>query len=227
MKLSRRLTGVVFALCMAIAGLSTASASVLVSNQGSTFFSMSDFFGTFTDFQPIAEVTVTGLPVNIGGFGVYGRAEAAGEIKFVMFDGLSLVYQSDAQSVNQGGARWFDSPTISGTLTAGHTYSMGLVASNLFAWGRNSEPVSPISGGGLTINGFESISQPTFSTSGGFAGDPILIPEYGVDYFQASVRVMSAGGGVPPIPEPSEWAMLLAGLMVVAFVAKRQRRTSI
>jgi len=226
MRTFKRLTGVVFALCMAVAGASTASASVLVSNQGSTFFSMSDF-GVFTDFQPIAEVVVGSSNVNMGGFGVYGAAEAAGQVKWVVFDGLNLVYQSGAASVSQQSARWYDSPAMSLTLASGHTYSMGLVASNMFAWGRNEEPISPISGGGLTINAFESISNPTFSTSGNFAGDPILIPEYGVPYYQGSVRVFDTGGGVPAIPEPSEWAMLLAGLMVVGFVAKRQRRRTI
>jgi hypothetical protein len=214
---------------MAVAGASTASASVLVQNQGSTFFSMTEF-SFFSEFQPIAEV-VSGGNVNIGGFGVYGQAEAAGSIKYVVFDGSSLIYQSGIQGVSTGGARWFDSPAMSLTLTAGHTYSMGVIASNMFAWGRNAEPVSPITANGLTINAFEGLVQaPNTILEGGgtFAGDPIYASDWGgVNYFQGSVRVFDAGGGVPPIPEPSEWAMLLAGLMVVGFVAKRQRRRTI
>lgn len=226
MRTFKRLTGVVFALCMAVAGASTASASILVSNQGSTFFSMSDF-NFFSEFQPIAEV-VTGGSVNITGFGVYGRAEAAGSIKYVVFDGSNLIYQSGTQGVSSGGARWFDSPVLNLTLTSGHTYSMGVIASNMFAWGRNEEPVSPISANGLTINAFEGLIQaPNTNPDGGgsFAGDPIYASDWGgVNYFQGSVRI---DGIANAVPEPSEWAMLLAGLMVVGFVAKRQRRRTI
>jgi hypothetical protein len=223
MRISKRLTGAVFALSMAIAGVSTASASILVSNQGATFFSMSDF-GGFTEYQPMAEVFVGGSNVTMSGFGVYGRAETSGSVRWVVFDGSSLVYQSGIQSTT-GGAKWYDSPTLNLTLAAGHTYSMGVIATDMFAWGRNEEPVSAInSPSGLRINAFEGLVQAPNTNGDGvgggtFAGDPIYASDWGgVDYFQGSVRV---DGIAAAVPEPSEWAMLLAGLMVVAFVAKR------
>jgi hypothetical protein len=189
---------------------------------------MSDF-GFFSEFQPMTEVLVGGSNVNIGGFGVYGQAEnTSGSLRWIVFDGSSLIYQSGTQGITSGGAKWYDSPTLSLTLEAGHTYSMGLIATDMFAWGRNVEPVSAITQNGLTINAFEGLVQvPNTIPEGGgtFAGDPIYSSDWGgVDYFQGSVRILSAGGAVPPIPEPAEWTMLLAGLMVVAFVANRQRR---
>jgi hypothetical protein len=205
-----------------------ASASVLVSNQGSTFFSMSEF-GFFSEFQPMAEVLVGGSNVNIGGFGVYGKAEnTSGSLKWIVFDGSSLIYQSGIQSVSTGGAKWYDSPTFNLTLLAGHTYSMGLIATDMFAWGRNDGTLSAVTQNGLTIKAFEGLVQApnTLAEGGGsFAGDPIYASDFGgVDYFQGSVRVFSAGGAVPPVPEPSEWMMLAAGLMVVSFVARRRAR---
>ena len=53
MKISKRLAGVVCALSMAIAGFSTASASVLF-QPGTTFYSMTDF-GAYGEYQPLAE----------------------------------------------------------------------------------------------------------------------------------------------------------------------------
>jgi hypothetical protein len=44
---------------------------------------------------------------------------------------------------------------------------------------------------------------------------------------QTSVRVFDIDGAPAPIPEPAEWSMLIAGLMVIAFVANRRRRMSI
>jgi hypothetical protein len=210
---------------MAVAGASTASASILVSNQGSTFFSMTEF-DFFSEFQPMAEV-FAGSSINMSGFGVYGRAESAGSIKWAVFDGSSLIYESGSQAVSSGSARWFDSPTMNVTLQAGHTYSMALVATNMFAWGRNEEPVSPITANGLTINAYEGlVHAPNTNPNGGggFAGSPIWASDLGgVDYFQGSVRV----DGIPAaIPEPSEWAMLVAGLMVIGFVANRRRKVT-
>ena len=116
-------------------------------------------------------------------------------------------------------------------MLAGNTYAMGVVADNFFAWSR-----AP-GGSAFTQNGL------TFSSDEGTAfvfadGTPRVFTDNAVyDGFtltafggQTSLQVWGGdylGGNLPPVPEPSEWAMLLAGLMVVAFVAKRQRRRNI
>ena len=54
-----------------------------------------------------------------------------------------------------------------------------------------------------------TISRP--SAGIGIGGDNV-----GLDDFRFAVAA-------PPVPEPSEWAMLLAGLAVVGFIANRRR----
>lgn len=233
MRISKRLTGVLFALCALVAGVSTASAQLISTGTTNTFFSMSDDWFGYVPYQPFANVRVdSATNVNIGGFGVYGRAEASGKVAWVVFDNTDnynlLTPQPVTRSVSTGDSGWFDL-SMSMTLQAGHTYTMGLAATDLFAWGRTTP--SAISQNGLTILGNEPIVGVYTSnypdsggnfTQGGF--ERLVFEEGDVDYFRGTLRVLSPGGSVPPIPEPAEWTMLLAGLMVVAFVANRQRR---
>jgi hypothetical protein len=244
MRTIKRLTGVVFALCMAVAGASTASASVLVSSHTQTgniafgdYFSMAEF-QSYTPFQPFASVHANST-VTIGGFGVYGQAEANGQVAWVIFDGTNLLTPSPATaSVSSGQRGWFDI-SLGMVLQAGHTYTMGLAANNMFAWGRGyGAPDVSSADGTLTILGIEPIAgvytsgYDPFLTSAPAGGNFTLggferIPEWDSTDVRGSLRILDAGGALPPIPEPSEWAMLLAGLMVVGFVAKRQRRRTI
>lgn len=229
MRTRLQFTGVLFALCTMLAGAPAANAGVLIQDQGTTTFSMSDF-GVYSEYQPFAQITVGSADVMMGGFGVWGAAEAAGQIKFLVFDQENLIYSSASIAATQTQTlRWYDSPVLSIKLSKDHTYSLGVVSNNMFAWGRYDE--SGFATGlqnGLNHDVRENIVQVSLTGNPGsnYAGNPFLVPEYGVDYFQSSVRVFDlAGGGVaPPIPEPAEWSMLLAGLLVVAFVANRQRR---
>jgi len=170
---------------------------------------------------------------------VFGAAETAGKIKWVLFEGDNLLWQSGTQLVSGTStpatylqnATWFDSPAINVTLQANATYSMGVVANNMFAWGGNVEydaTYGPITANGLTIAANERLVQLDLTPDGDFAeGVPIRMSDaWYFPYIQTSVRVFSAGAGgaTPPIPEPAEWSMLLGGLLIVAFVNNRQRR---
>jgi hypothetical protein len=207
-------------LCTFMLGVPSA-ASALISNQGSSFFSMTNDLGFFSEFQPVAFLEVGNANVPIGGFGVYGEAEANGQIRWVIVDvanSLSpLLYVSGTQNVSPQGPGWYDSPGISQTLQANRTYAMGVVASNLFAWSLNDAPSGPIIQGDLTIPVDSHQLQVALDGAGHFAGDPIY-PGLELPGIQTSLRVLA------PIPEPAEWSMLIAGLLVIAFIARRRNQ---
>ncbi len=46
-------------------------------------------------------------------------------------------------------------------------------------------------------------------------------------HLQNSLRLtVQSGSAVPPVPEPAEWTMLVAGLLVMGFIARRRRHNS-
>lgn len=230
MKARVRFAGALFALCAFLSGAIPGHSAVLVGTQGSSFFSLTNDFGVFSTFQPVADVRVIdGSNVSIGGFGVFGAAEAAGQIRFVVFQNDNLLWQSVSYSVEAGEARWYD-VGYSSSLVDGDTYTMGIVANDLFAWGQNTasdEGFGAIGGSGLEILPHKAFAQLDIEQGANFAGDPYLLRGFEDFGYQTSLRIFDAGGAVaPPIPEPSEWSMLFAGLLVMTFVANRRRGVS-
>jgi hypothetical protein len=227
MKTKVGVTGVLLALCTLLAGALPAHSAVLVGTQGSSFFSLTEL-GSFLTFQPVADVVVGDSDVSIGGFGVYGAAEAAGKISWVMFQNDSLLWQSGSYDVLPGAARWYD-VGYSTTLVSGNTYTMGVLANNMFAWGQNTdsdEVFGSIGGNGVLIMPHQTFAQLDLPEQGAdFAGDPSVLRVFERSGYQTSVRVFDAAGAAPPpIPEPAEWSMLLAGLSLVTLVANRRRK---
>jgi hypothetical protein len=107
-----------------------------------------------------------------------------------------------------------------------------VVANDWFAWGRNAagiEGYGRIGDNGLEIQPGQAFAQLGIEQGAAFGSDPPFLLRgfnpYG-DEFQPSVRIFDPLGAAPPIPEPAEWSMLLAGLSIVAFVANRRRRVS-
>jgi hypothetical protein len=211
-----------FAAMLCTLMLSVPSAAfAFISNQGSTFFSMSNDLGGFSEFQPLAVLQVGNADVNVGQFGVYGAAEAAGQIRWVIFDTANTsnpVYLSGTQGVSPQGLMWYDSPGIGATLSAGQTYAMGVVASNLFAWGWTDAGAAPITQNGLTLPVRSEQAQVTVDGAGHFAGNPLFVADFDPLAAQTSLRVAAA------IPEPAEWSMLIAGLLVIGFIARRRNK---
>jgi hypothetical protein len=213
----------------------TVNAQVLLEHQGTTYRTQSDIFA------PLAEVIVGAQDVHIGRFGVFGQTSVPTNIRWVIFDSLAPlepVYLSDIRSVwGQSGsfatrARWYDSPAMELTLIANHRYAMGILADQLgtsgFRWGM-SVTKQKYGGGGPAIEG-EGLSVP-FSASlanaglaGSFYGTPFVYAFNRADplewnnALQPSLRIMS------PVAEPGEWAMLLSGLVLVAWVSRRRKR---
>ena len=228
MKTMSRFTGVLFAACMTFASLPAANAQLISTNTSSLSGPLSVF-----DYQPIANLAVGGTNVLADHFSVFGQATGAANLSFVLFDrsaspaadgySIAAIWQSGVQSVTAASAHWYDSPTIPvafSTLLANNTYSMGVVANGNFLWGQSTVGIDTLAGQ-LTI---------PFQTAGTYIVDGTSLTA-AVDVYadtagiQTSLRVFgSADAPAPPVPEPAEWTMLLAGLMVVSFVANRQRK---
>jgi len=183
--------------------------------------------------QPLAKITVGAADVLMGGFGVYGQAQDNTLLKWVIFDGDN----TKSEFVQTVGATtdWFYSPAMNFKLEHDKTYALGVVSTGGFAWSRDFDPNfgntfgNVDQGGGVTLLAAEAYADVSLSNLG--VARSVGLADSDVDYpgtFRSSIRIFSAGdsggGPTPPIPEPAEWSMLLAGLLVVAFVANRQRR---
>jgi hypothetical protein len=215
-----------------VAGLfisATAPASVLVQNAGTSWGGVSGIN------QPLAKVVVGAADVAIGGLGVFGQAQSAGNVKWVIFDGAQTstpLYLSSAQAVaarvGEFGtqATWYDSPSFTLTLLANHTYAMGLIAdvvgANGFRWG--VEWTTNLMGGGGPSVDSNGVALPFVSSSGSAGSlaldNPSLTALDATSYYRTSLRIFEA---TPPVPEPAEWTMLAAGLFVLGFIAHRRR----
>jgi hypothetical protein len=183
-------------------------------------------------------VQVGASAVQIGGFGVYGRADFASasnpvNVMWVLFqNGVFNSSYSLQLTVTDSGARWFDSAYAPVTLAANTTYQMGLVTNaDTFSWGLSMPGTEVGSAPGATLLTTMGLATVTLSGApgSGFAGDILRVGDGYSDFpdMQPSLRIFGPDYVSAPIPEPSEWAMLLAGLMVVAFVAKRRSRRTI
>jgi hypothetical protein len=243
MKRSIKLAGMLFALVTTVAAVPAANAipqPLLTTGEGPLVqmvapeFWQETFGGAAYIGQPLANVTVSS-PVTIGGFGVWGRADFASasspvNVMWVLFAaGDPIGAYSLQQTVTSSGERWFDSPGVSLNLAAG-SYQMGLVANDTFSWGLSSpgSEIGPVSG--LTIHNTMGTAVVTLAGTPGSGFDGIEAIDVNSPYpdFQPSLRIYGADyASLPPaIPEPSEWAMLLAGLMVIGFVANRRRKVT-
>jgi len=236
-----KFAGALAALCTSLAGIPAADASILLSNTGSSdvgsFISMADMFDP--TFQPLATISVS-QDVSIGGWGVNGQAFANNtQLMWVLFKDNNLELSPTGTVTPTNTAGWFNSPLVDYTLKAGHTYAMGVVSSAGFGWSRDfsgydpdtAEPITgvfpAITQNFITLQPIEATAQVTWdpASSTGAVDRAAYADTAG---FRSSIQIFSAGdfggGPTPPVPEPAEWSMLLAGLLVVAFVANRQRR---
>jgi hypothetical protein len=219
MKLGRyiKLSFIAFCLLIGTAGLS--SAALLVTYQGT------EGLGVTSQNQPLAKVVVGASNVEIGSFGVYGQAQVAGNLKWLIFDSTQLsspVFISAAQAVSArpgafaANAQWYDSPTMNFTLLAGHTYAMGVISDQYtFRWGSSADsPFGPgpsITGGGLTLEFMQSL------VNGVFVGTPTLYTVNNSNRRETSLRVSS------PEPVPIPGAVWLLGSGLLGLVGLRRR----
>ncbi|MFN0162053.1 MAG: hypothetical protein ACKVQQ_12540 [Burkholderiales bacterium] len=109
----------------------------------------------------------------------------------------------------------FDTLIVTGTAQLGGTLALQCLGACAIA--TNDSMVILDSTGALT-GVFAAVS-----TSGFGAGFTYNV-QY--DYGNDLVRLNVTNAGVPPIPEPEGWAMLLAGFGLTAFAAQRRRRST-
>jgi hypothetical protein len=213
----------------------TVNAQILLEHKGTSYRTQSD------NFAPLAEVIVGGSDVYITGFSVFGQTSVPTDVRWVIFDSLipySPVLLSPIHSIEgrpgsfAAKALWYDSPSIEFTMLANHRYAMGLLADRLgpsgFRWGVNVTS-NRYGGGGRTIDA-DVVSVPFTAAlanaglAGSFYSTPVVYTFNGADplgwndAIQPSLRILS------PVAEPAEWAMILAGLMLIGWVSRRRRR---
>jgi hypothetical protein len=214
----------------------TAYAAPLIEYQASSFS------GSSNENEQLARVNVGAVNVQIGGFGVYGRARSDTGVAWVIFDLTDLVnpvFQSSVQQVGTAPvATWYDSPAMSFTLLANHTYAMGLVANKVngdggFWWATGD---FPFGGGNQTANGLTLLDD----TSGVRAGycnggfgpcgsttqtlTSFMTGTYPDVFSQTLSTRTKMSLHIQAVPEPAEWTMLVAGLLAIAFIAVRRNK---
>ena len=223
----------VLAFGIAAAHSNFANAAILIQNQQTSFI-------TSTGNEPLTKVLVGGADVPITGFGVFGQAQTAGNLKWVIFDSTRLtspVFLSPAQAVaaNPGvfadHAQWFDLTNISFTLLAGHTYAMGLISDRFgstgFRWGASPDnltgPYPTISANGLSLPFMQSLDN-SGVIGGTFTNTPNILQIDRTNRRQMSLRIFGSDD-VGTVPEPASlilWSVL--GLIGLAFAARKGRK---
>jgi hypothetical protein len=242
MKRSIKLAGMLFALLTSVAAVPAANAQTPLLTNGTGSLEpwvTSDLWfdaggGSVYSDQPLANVQVGANPVTIGGFGVFGRFDGpvttGSRVEWVLFaDGVFNGTYSFQQTATSNTAGWFNSLGATLTLAANTTYQFGLVANDAFSWGMFAGNASPIEANGLTL--LDAMPQATVNLSGGpgsgFDGIVAWDVYTGLPGYQPSLQIFGEDyAQLPAIPEPSEWAMLVAGLMVIGFVANRRRKVT-
>jgi hypothetical protein len=206
----------------------TASGTILIENQ------QTDFLGVGNRNQPLAKVVVGAADVPITGFGVFGQAQVAGNLKWIIFDSTQLtspVYLSPAMGISgdpgafSEQAKWHDSPAIDFTLLAGHSYAIGVISdqigANGFRWGASpdntSGPYPSVTASGLDLPFMESLVNSGVQ-SGVFSSTPNLLQLNYTTRRQISLRI--EGPGDATVPEPGSvviWACLAAVGLVLGW----------
>jgi hypothetical protein len=211
---------------------SSAGAAILISNQPT------DFVTATTAIEPLSKVIVGGTNVPITGFGVFGQAQVAGNLKWIIFDSNQLtspVFLSTAQAVAgapgafAANAQWFDITNINFTLLAGHTYAVGVISdktgTSSFRWGASpdnqSGPYPTITANGLSLPFMQS--QDNSGVSGGvFSNTPFITQIDKSNRRQMSLRIF---GTETAVPEPTSlivWSLLGAAGVGLGYRKLRQ-----
>jgi hypothetical protein len=139
------------------------------------------------------------------------------------------------QSVAAG--QWYNSPAMSFTLLANHSYGIGLlydkVNTNGFQVGQTFSSNFPpsyggpsIVGNGLTMPFMAALADAGVCTSGDvgpctsgtvtFDSAPDLLNIANSAQSMKSLQIFA-------VPEPAEWTMLVTGLLAIGFIAHRRK----
>ena len=114
---------------------------------------------------------------------------------------------------------WYMVDVTPFTLAANGVYRIGTqnMGSDL-GWGGTFQPGSGIAS---VSPGSVWSPLPDWSAPDPFYGQTFMYP---TDYYPDDPFIAAANAEIAPVPEPAEWTMLLAGLLVVGFIARRRER---
>lgn len=197
------------ALAILICGLSQSQASIIFNTMPDNPASTPE---TLLGRSIMNVITVGGSDVDITGFGTFGRLEADGNLKWVIFAnslGSSPLFSTGPVAASAAVSNsWYDSPAFAFTLKANTTYQLGLMADQLFTYNWDFPGVT-VSQGGLTQSDGDNGNAEDFAnpvlTSGGVVVN--------------SLRIVG-------VPEPSSIASFLVGAGLAGGAALRRRRRS-
>ena len=150
--------------------------------------------------------------VQITGFGTFGRLNADGNVKWVIFGtnlGSSPLFSTGPVSQPASAVDgWYDSPTIAFTLLANTSYRLGLMADQFFTYNWDFPGVA-VSQGGLSVPANANSNAENFAS-------PVLTAGGGV------VNSLRVFGDTQAVPEPTSLAIF--GLSALGMVGMGLRR---
>ncbi len=192
-----------------------------------------------TDFNPnfgngiLASVIVGSNPVTIDQFGLHGKQEADGSLRFSIFDAstgapgaggtfvpnLTRVYDSGPIATPAGASLdWLLSPIFSLTLDAGKTYYMGIISDQTFSFSSSIPAPAVDFGLGLSMpNSTGAFADRGRNGNFGNFSDPIFTR---TGWSQISAQVY---GTPAPVPLPAAIWLFGSGVAAVATLARRRR----
>jgi len=137
---------------------------------------------------------------------------------------------------------WFDnggnpyglsySPSLTGTVQVDNSLSgLAAVTGFSFTTGSKTWSLADVDTGGTTFNGFGILTKfnVQFSDATGngyvYSNNTVAVFETGRVIYNACNDCVSLGQGVPvaAIPEPETYALMMAGLGLLSFVARRRK----
>ncbi|MEM7178461.1 MAG: VPLPA-CTERM sorting domain-containing protein [Pseudomonadota bacterium] len=147
-------------------------------------------------------------PAEINGITTFVDPDGSGTVKFLIFDGESLVFDIATPFSDTGGQQQMVSPFFSFNVLPGREYSIGTVldvpTQHFFGLGQDTQGVVTNRGQNSNVITFNS---PTLGFPGGGSGGVTL------------------EGSVSPtaVPIPAVAPMLLAALGALGFIGRRRR----
>jgi hypothetical protein len=185
--------------------------------------------GSFTDFAP-GSGALTDWTVFTGGVSIVNGSFGQNGVSFPAQDGVQWLDLTGNGSNSTEGV----SQTVA--TTAGHQYRLSFYVGNTTGGGifGSTSTVAVLLNGSVALTATNTATSPTtqnwfqfthtFTASGatttlGFRnGDPATDNNNGLD------NVVLIDVGVAAIPEPETYAMLLAGLGLLVFMARRRKQ---